>query len=63
MKKRLITSFFVSLISASFPMVYAWLKVGYFEFGNFIASQFFLSSLIFALVFIAAFMHPDWEND
>lgn len=63
MKKRLITSISVSLILSLAPMIYAWLKVGYFEFGDFIASQFVLSIVVFVTAFIMVAMYPGWGND
>ena len=63
MKKRLITSLSVSFILAAIPMIYAWLKVGRFEFGDFIAHQFVLSVMIFVVAFVMVAMYPGWGND
>jgi len=62
MKTRIATSLIAALIAAAMPFGYAFIKLGGFEYGEFMAYQFFLSCVMFFMAFVMTFTCPLWSS-
>ena len=62
MIKRVITSISTGFSAALMPIAYAWIKVGVFEHGEFMAGQFVIACLFFLVVTVMVFAYPGWSE-